>query len=191
MKSFNKIFKDTFAVMILFQQAYINLYREYKHELKALYLQAFTKGISAQHISDDEAKNYLDEMFRDGYGIFGFSDNQLIAALISVSPSLDKERPASIQNHYPDKDTEYIAEVLVDENFRGMGIGKKIMQKYENQLSETTKHVLLRVWDKNEAAVSLYQKSGFTACGSIDQTKFKPITKEPFTMHKIYMLKTY
>lgn len=177
--------------MISYKKANIELYQRYNQRLKHLYLQAFTKDISAQHITEDEAKSYLDAMFTDGYGVFGFSENQLIAVLIAIPPSLDKDRPTSIQENYTDQDTEYIAEVLVDENFRGMGLGKKLMQAYEDQLHENIHHILLRVWNKNEAAVNLYLKSGFTICGSIDQTKYKPITKTPFTMHKLYMIKNY
>lgn len=177
--------------MISFKKADKQSYQLHSEMLKQLYLQAFTKGISAQYIADDEAASYLDDLFTSGYGIFGFSENQLIAALITIPPSKDKERPSSIQANYQDEDTEYIAEVLVDENFRGIGLGKKLMQVYQDQLSPTINHVLLRVWDKNETAVNLYQKSGFTVCGSIKQTKLKPITKEPYIMHKLYMLKTY
>lgn len=177
--------------MISFQKTDRQLIAKHKLRLKQLYLQAFTKGISAQYISEDEAKRYLDDLFSKGYGVFAFSENELIAVLISIPPSQDQECPEEIQTKYADADTEYIAEVLVDENFRGIGLGRKLMQAYEDQLSETTKQVLLRVWDQNEAAVNLYKKTGFVECGQLTQTKLKPISKEVFTMHKIYMLKTF
>jgi ribosomal protein S18 acetylase RimI-like enzyme len=154
-------------------------------------LSAFTEGISAQKITTDDAETYLDKLFTDGYGIFGFSDDQLIAALISIPLTSDNERPENIRTLYDSTTTEYIAEVLVDKNFRGMGLGKKLMQTFEDHLDKNSEHVLLRVWDQNEAAVTLYQKTGFEVCGHIVQEKIRPLTNEKFVMHKNYMVKTY
>lgn len=177
--------------MIAIKRANQALYLEFKPSLERLYLEAFTKGISAQHITVDEADSYLNELFKKGYGIFGFSDDQLIAALISIPLHLDTECPENIQEKYNIEESEYIAEVLVDNQFRGMGLGKKLMQAFETHLSKQTKNVLLRVWDKNEAAVALYKKSGFEVCGHITQEKRRPHSNEKFVMHKNYMVKTY
>ena len=177
--------------MIYFKKGEQDLYFNLKHELKALYLSAFTQGVSAQHITDQEAENYLDKLFSSGYGIFGFSDEQLIAALISTPPSFDLDRPKHIEDTYHDSDSEYIAEVLVDSNFHGQGLGKKLMMAFEKHLDPTKSNVLLRVWIENAAAVGLYQKFGFKSCGHITQQKLKPNTKEAFIMHKDYMVKTY
>ena len=177
--------------MIYFKKTDTNLYYQQRQRLKNLYLEAFTEGISAQYIDEKDAEIYLDQCFSLGYGIFGFFNDKLIAALISIPPSLDTQRPQTIQSKFSDEDTEYIAEVLVDKEFRGQGLGKKLIQFYEDNLSKSTKHVLLRVWDKNEAAVGLYKKFGFKKCGSITQKKLKPISKESFEMHKIYMQKSY
>lgn len=112
--------------MISLNKAGRNSYSDVKQELVRLYLSAFTEGISAQKITTDDAETYLDKLFTDGYGIFGFSDDQLIAALISIPLTSDNERPENIRTLYDSTTTEYIAEVLVDKNFRGMGLGKKI-----------------------------------------------------------------
>lgn len=178
-------------IMISFKKANRELYAELSQELKKLYLEAFTKGASAQLITNADAELYLKNLFLRAYGIFGFSDENLIAALIVSPPSSDKERPENIRNLYNDNDTEYIAEVLVDENFRGLGIGKKLLEEFEKQLDSSIKYVLLRVWDKNEAAVGLYKKFGFEICGSITQKKIKPNSKESFMMNKYYMIKSY
>jgi ribosomal protein S18 acetylase RimI-like enzyme len=162
-----------------------------RQPLNGLYLRTFTKGLSAQHISNEEAELYLDKLFVNGYGVFGFSDDQLVAALVVTPPSFDKERPESIQNQFTDKDSLYIAEVLVDEEFRGKGLGKGLFKEFETNLSSDIKHVLLRVWSENEIAVNLYRKLGFEDCGSILQEKLKPVSKEPFEMHKLYMVKPY
>lgn len=177
--------------MIFFKKIDIHLYHQQRQRLKKLYLEAFTEGISAQHIDEKDAETYLDQCFSKGYGISGFSEDKLIAALISIPPSFDTQRPKAIQTKFNDDDTEYIAEVLVDKKFRGQGLGKKLIQFYEDNLIKATNHVLLRVWDKNEAAVGLYKKFGFKKCGSVIQKKLKPISKESFEMHKIYMQKSY
>lgn len=166
-------------------------YLDVKPELERLYLAAFTEGISAQHITAQEAEIYLEKLFLEGYGIFGFSDDKLIAALISTPLSFDDECPEHIKSVYGNSNSEYIAEVLVDRDYRGMGLGKKLMQAYKTHLDKNTKHVLLRVWDQNKAAVALYEKAGFKVCGSIVQEKFRPDSNERFMMHKNYMAKTY
>ena len=177
MISYSKIAKATYPDLSL--------------QLRDLYLEAFTKGLSAQHIETDDAEVYLKALFEKGYGILGFSDEQLVAALIVTPPSFDQERPDHLKENYPDTHTLYIAEVLVDENFRGMGLGKGLFEKFEATLSADITHVLLRVWSKNEIAYNLYKSSGFKDCGSIIQQKLKPTTKAPFEMEKRYMVKAY
>lgn len=177
--------------MVNYQKAEKDLYTEFRQELERLYIQTFTKGISAQEITTLDAKNYLNSVFDIGYGIMGFSNDKLISALLVTPVSYDNERPKDIRKSYSDYDTQYIAEVLVDENFRGRGLGKKLMQVFENHLDDHIKHVLLRVWKENKPAVALYEKMGFETCGEITQEKTRPNTKEKFIMHKNYMLKSY
>jgi ribosomal protein S18 acetylase RimI-like enzyme len=177
--------------MISYQKADKNLYHNFKHDLENLYLKTFTTGISAQKITHKEAENFLDSLFKVGYGVFGFSEGQLISALLVTPASYDKDRPDNIKKLYKDDDSLYIAEVLVDENYRGQGLGKKLMQEFEQHLDEHINHVLLRVWKENTPAVALYEKMGFEICGEITQVKTRPDTKEKFTMHKNYMIKSY
>lgn len=177
MITYEKITKATFAHLSL--------------QLRALYLDTFTKGLSAQHITNEDAESYLYELFEKGYGILGFSEEQLVAALIVTLPSFDEERPARLKDNYPDAENLYIAEVLVDEKFRGRGLGKGLFEEFEATLSPDITHVLLRVWSQNKIAYNLYKSSGFEDCESIIQQKFKPVTKVPFEMEKRYMVKTY
>lgn len=177
--------------MTTFQIANKQVYKKFSNDLEELYLNTFTTGISAQQISREKAENYLETMFEVGYGIFGLQDNKLVAALVATPPSLDIQRPEHIQNSYPDGSSIYIAEVLVDESVRGQGLGQQLVQSFENHLSTQIKHVLLRVWQKNKPAVMLYYKMGFKICGEITQEKIRPDSKEKFTMHKNYMVKSY
>ncbi|MCH8536045.1 MAG: GNAT family N-acetyltransferase [Flavobacteriaceae bacterium] len=177
--------------MITFKKIEKSQYSQWKKDLKDLYLQTFTQGLSAQHIEELEAEQYLDQLFSEGYGICGFDKSQLVATLIAVPPSLDREMPESLSTQFNTSNSLYIAEVLVAETHRGLGLGKKMFQKFELELPDSIHHVLLRVWDKNEIAIQLYQKQGFEVCGEMVQQKLKPLTKEKFEMHKKYMIKTY
>ena len=177
--------------MINYQKADKNLYHDFKHDLENLYLKTFTKGISAQQITHKEAENFLDSLFKVGYGVFGFSEGKLISALLVTPASYDIDRPDNIKKLVNDDDSIYIAEVLVDKNYRGQGLGKKLMQEFEQHLDEHINHVLLRVWKENTPAVALYEKMGFDICGEITQEKRRPDTQEKFTMHKNYMIKSY
>lgn len=177
--------------MIIYKKITKATYPNLSLQLRGLYLDAFTKGLSAQHITTEDAESYLHELFEKGYAILGFSEDQVVAALIATPPSFDEERPSHIKEKYTDTETLYIAEVLVDEKFRGRGLGKGLFEEFEATLSPVINNVLLRVWSKNEIAYNLYKSSGFKDCGSIIQQKFKPITKAPFEMEKHYMVKSY
>ncbi len=174
-----------------FKKANFQLYEKFKQDLELLYINTFTKGLSAQHISKKEAEKYLSEIFNNGYGMFGFDNNQLISALLATPPSFDFERPEHLKKKYPDENSLYIAEVLVHENYRKQGLGQKLMQLFEDNLHPGMQHILLRVWKENTPAVALYEKMGFEICGEITQEKIRPNSKEKFIMHKNYMIKSY
>jgi ribosomal protein S18 acetylase RimI-like enzyme len=177
--------------MIIFKKSDKQLYLKYKSELQRLYLDTFSSGLSAQFIPKKEAEKYLNHIFNVGYGIFGLYDHQLIAALLVTPPGFDNERPDHLQQKYADEDSLYIAEVLVHENYRNQGLGKKLMLFFEENLEPNVQNILLRVWKENIPAVKLYENMGFEICGEISQQKLRPDTKEKFTMHKNYMLKSY
>ena len=176
--------------MIEFEKADHQKYSANNESLETLYLNAFTKGVSAQHITPNEAENYLASLFANGYAIFGFNQQKLVAALIATPLSFDEDCPEQIKDKYKNNETLYIAEVLVDQDFRGKGLGNQLMQNFEKKLDSNIKNIVLRVWNKNEAAVKLYEKAGYKTCGNIIQEKTRPNSTEKFTMHKNYMLKS-
>ncbi|NLZ95372.1 MAG: GNAT family N-acetyltransferase, partial [Bacteroidales bacterium] len=72
--------------------------------------------------------------------------------------------------------------------YRGQGVAQELLQYLLK--SNQSKHfdaAVIRVWNKNIPAVSLYKKLGFKEIDTIYQTKLKKDTKEPFEMKKIYM----
>lgn len=177
--------------MIKFNKIDKTQYQNLKSDFKNLYLETFTKGLSAQHIEEADAVTYLNEIFTNGYSISGFDGQKLISALMVVPVNFDDELPEDLRKSLTNKQVLYIAEVLVAENYRGLGISKRLFEKFESDLSKSVDSVLLRVWDKNPIAVQLYKKQGFEPCGEIIQQKLKPISRERFEMKKIYMLKSY
>lgn len=178
-------------LMIYFQKITHQDYSAYRNALIRLYVETFSKGLSAQYIPQQDAENYVDALFQVGYGIVGIEKSQPIAALLVAPIAFDKEFPASLQNRGNSSQTLYIAEVLVHDSHRGKGLGSRLMEEFENHLDKAITQVVLRVWDQNTVAVNLYLKHGFYEIGSLDQQKQKPITKEQFTMRKLYMIKNY
>lgn len=177
--------------MITFKKIDKHHYTDWKPALLSLYIQTFTKGLSAQHIYRKEAENYLDAIFDLGFGMFGFSDSALVAVLLCTPLSFDKACPAEVRRRCSESNTLYIAEVLVAENLRGKGLGKLLLNAFEESVSQEIRYCVLRVWTENVPAIKLYKKFGFQACGIIHQQKLNPHSKEPFRMTKQYMIKSY
>ncbi len=177
--------------MIEFKKIGSQTYADFKSALTTLYLETFTKGLSAQHIISVDASQKIDTFFRKGYGICGFSEHHLVATLIAIPPSFDNELPSDLVSKFKDTDSIYIAEVLVADSHRGLGLGNRLFEAFESDLNASIRNVLLRVWDQNEVAFNLYKKQGFLPCGEIVQQKQKPVTLENFKMTKIYMFKSY
>ena len=56
----------------------------------------------------------------------------------------------------------YLSEIAIDENFRGQGIGRKvILDAIEYARSKNFKRLILDADLRNESAKSLYEKLGF------------------------------
>ena len=77
---------------------------------------------------------------------------------------------------------------MVESAFQGKGIGTLLVNYFnENRNKEIFPNVVIRVWDENIPALSLYRKLGFQDTGiSIRQTKHRD-ENETFEMTKIYL----
>lgn len=163
-------------------------YPKYKSELVDLYTLSFTEGKYAQYISPHAIESSLDAIMRIGFGFMAFHKDQLIAAVLCLSLKNDPDFPF---DSHPDIDppkTLYIADLMVDQDFRGNGVAQGLIEHLFTQ-SQPKPYVdaVIRVWDKNIPAVSLYEKLGFEEIDTIVQTKLRKEDKEPFEMKKIYM----
>lgn len=59
----------------------------------------------------------------------------------------------------------YLHMIVVDENFRGKGIGKELIRYFEDVITEDYDKVFLLVGDFNKRAKTLYQKLGYEKLG--------------------------
>jgi ribosomal protein S18 acetylase RimI-like enzyme len=75
---------------------------------------------------------------------------------------------------------------MVHDDFRGRGIAHQMVADLLTGAREAYSDVVIRVWDRNEPALSLYRKLGFQPVASIRQTKLMA-PSNPFEMKKIYL----
>ena len=156
-------------------------------DLAELYIACFGSGRSAQLIEKEQAEDYFRKTISIGGSCNKLIENEkTIAAILIAPPAYDQYLPEEIR-YLSHQNCIYIAELMVTENYRGQGIGQKL-------LSETLKKyigygVLIRVWKENSPALHLYRKLGFKEVASIRQTKTKPDGKTFFEMEKVYLHK--
>ena len=164
-------------------------YKEHLFDFILLYEKTFSTGISAQYIDRTETENFFNQIFEIGFCISAFDEERLAAFLLYTPPSFDNFIQHEIYREFNDKNSIYIAEVLVDEQFRGQKIAQNLMKELENSLNKDIKNLILRVYDQNIPAIALYEKAGFKKIFTIFQRKLRPDKKTEFIMKKNYMLK--
>ena len=116
-------------------------------------------------------------------------DVEKLVGFVAYTPlAADKEFPADSVAGIDVRKSVYIAEVVVDAEYRGRGIAAAMMEKALMDNVECYSHAVIRVWQNNRPALLLYQKLGFTPIATITQTKL--IDKnESFEMKKRYLAK--
>ena len=164
------------------------IYPKFRGRIIDLYLHAFTTGEYAQYIAPERAESRLDELVRRGFGVMAFIGDRLVGLLLCHPLSYDKDFPADDFPHIPVMSSLYIAEVMVQTDDRGKGIASKMISHLVVTLPTTITDLIIRVWDKNEPALSLYRKLGFEQFYSITQTKLRS-PEETYVMKKIYLHK--
>lgn len=164
-------------------------YPKFRSKILRLYLIAFTTGEYAQYIPRESAESTLDEMLRNGWGNMAFVEDKLAGVLIALPLSHDKDFPRNNCPQIPVGSSVYIAEVMTHSDFRGKGVASELIETFLQEAKEDYTDVVIRVWDKNEPGLSLYEKMGFEKLGvELVQTKFRS-PEEAFEMKKIYLFK--
>lgn len=165
-------------------------YPKYKKELVDLYTLSFTEGKYAQFILPEAIEASLDDIMRIGFGFMAFHKDQLIGAILCLSLKNDPDFPFDSHKEIDPEKTLYITDLMVNQDFRGNGVAVGLIEHLFTQ-SQPKPYVdaVIRVWDKNIPAVSLYKKLGFVEIDTILQTKLHKDSREPFEMNKIYLHK--
>ncbi len=162
----------------------------FKKQCIKLYLQAFTTGKYAQYISEIEAEKDWQKYHEIGEIYVALHGKNLAGALVAYPLKFDENLPK--QSVFEVEKSVYIAELVVQTAFQGNGIGSLLMNYFnENINKDVFPNVVIRVWNENIPALSLYRNLGFKDTGiSICQTKHRA-ENETFEMTKIYMLKAW
>ena len=163
-------------------------YPKFRSKILELYLHAFTTGDYAQYIDPQKAESTLDEMVRRGMGIMAFRIDRLAGVVLALPLRHDKEFPAGEVPEIPVDTTLYIAEVMVLTDLRGSGIASKLINDLLIRAEGSYTDAVIRVWERNVPALSLYRKLGFHPIATISQTKLN-VSGETFDMQKIYLHK--
>lgn len=163
-------------------------YPKHRKKLIDLYTLSFTEGRHAQYIHPETIEKSLDDIMRIGFGFMAFEKEALIGAVICLSLKNDPDFPFDSHKEIEPDKTLYIADLMVDQQFRGKGVAQRLIKYlFEKSQSKPYDSAVIRVWVENTPAVSLYEKLGFQEINTILQTKLNKETKEPFEMKKVYM----
>ena len=163
-------------------------YPKFRSKILELYLHAFTTGDYAQYIDPQKAENTLDEMVRGGTGNMAFRIDRLAGVALALPLQQDQEFPAGEVPEIPVDTSLYIAEVMVHADLRDRGIASMLIRDLLSRAKESYTDAVIRVWEKNAPALSLYRKLDFHPIATISQTKLN-VSGETFDMQKIYLHK--
>ena len=165
-------------------------YPKHRSKLIELYKLSFTEGQHAQYIPPSAIEISLDDIMRIGFGFMAFLKDELVGAVLCLSQKNDPDFPFDAHKELDPEKTLYIAVLMVDEHFRGQGIAQGLLQHlFKLSKPKPYDSAIIRVWDQNIPAVSLYKKLEFEEIDTIFQTKLNKETKKPFEMKKLYMLR--
>jgi len=160
----------------------------YEKEILDIYMDAGTTGYMEQHLDKDKEKNYISKCFDEGYGLFAIKDSMLIGFMIMMPLKYDLLLPDSIKQKYNPEKCLYVAEMAVHKEFRGNGVGTKLMNKFIKTVDVGKYEFLfIRSWRNNKPAISFYQKFGFILGDIIKQNKIKKDRKTKFVIEKQYL----
>ena len=135
---------------------------------------------------------YLSNLLETGIAILWFENSIPKACLLYTALTNDAVCPVQISTNYKLERSAYIAELMVDEDCRGKGIGKMLIESFFETVNKADyTDAFIRVWDGNIAALSLYKKVGFSPIDTIEQLKKSVDGNEDLLMRKIYLHKKF
>jgi len=161
---------------------------QHRDELVQLYLQAFTTGELAQYIPPETADETLNELSLRGSGVIALWNDKIVGAIYGMPLAYDNEFPSGRFPEIAVDKAVYIAELMVHRDMRGQGVASELIHTLlKNEKAKGITDAVIRVWDKNKAALNLYKKLGFSEIAEIIQLKIKTDGMTTFSMSKIYL----
>lgn len=163
-------------------------FKTYCDALVTLYIDAFSSGKSFQYHNREETEDYLNLIFKVGYGIIATENNELMGAILLTPLSFDDLVPQEITQNFDLNRSIYVAEMMVSKTKQGQGIGKKLLYYFlETTDRKIFDDAFIRVWIENTSAVGLYKNVGFNKCAAIVQAKLLADKSGMFDFKKIYL----
>lgn len=163
---------------------------KYTELIAEQFIRVFSTGQSAQLIDRAEIKFYIHKILTHGYAVLAFDNETLAGSLLSIPLVRDKEVPNEIKTKFTVEKSIYIAELMVEEDKRGMGLGRKLMDEFYNQIDrDIFSDIFIRVWEENKGALILYEQSGYKSVATIIQTKIAVDGFTKYEMKKVYLHK--
>lgn len=160
-------------------------------EILELYISTYSNGAAAQKIDLEKVRNELIASPEGKSWIYiAETDNRIVGSLWANTLDLQHDIHLNFEKTFEANTCIYISEVFVDKAFRGMGIGKKLLEHFISECArDNYKNLLIRVWDKNLVALKLYVDLGFTTIDSEIQIKKNVTDNTDFEMKKLYLHK--
>lgn len=163
-------------------------YLYHRCNLIELYTLSFTEGEHAQHIPTDMIEKCIDDSMAKGFGFVAMHQSKLVGVILCMALVNDADFPFINHKGLDPLKAIYITDLMVDTHYRGQGIAQNLLKYLLASAQVRHYHdAVIRVWDRNTTAVSLYKKIGFVEIDTIYQTKLKKKTKTSFEMKKIYL----
>lgn len=169
-----KIFQDT--------------HYQFRDQIRKLYLETFSKGDAAQYLDPDDVDSEIKLTYEEGMMMVAVDDTELTGALFVYPLHYDARFTPELSDVTDKVHTPYISELMVQEKYRGRGLGRRLLLKTLLHLRHNRfSNVFIRVWNENLTALNLYTKSGFKKVGQILQMKWFPDRKSKMIMEKFYL----
>ncbi|APC80943.1 TPA: GNAT family N-acetyltransferase [Clostridium botulinum] len=129
--------------------------------LQAMHSENVT-NIFNKNIDECILKEYINNVIlNEDYNFYIVEDKKKIIGAIEVITIIEKDNPVLKSREYA-----LIDKLVVDNYYRGYGIGSKLIEYAEKDLkSRGIKEIEIYVWEFNRGALNLYEKKGYkTIC---------------------------
>lgn len=147
--------KDYESVQKLIQQGHELHYKNRPDIYNDIY--PFPHSYFKALLAEEDSLNYV------------YEENTKIIGLMIVSKKEVKKMPILSKRNF-----FYINDIVVDKDYRGKGIGKKLFKFIENLAKENGQDsVELNVWSFNEYAINFYKSLGLNVKTMILEKKLK------------------